>query len=116
MRASDVIAILRGRRLLISHELAVQRQLAEIFREAGLSFDREVSVEGGRLDFLESPRGLAIEVKVKGSPRGFHRQLSGYASDPRVDEILLVTTRPCGMPETINGKPVSVFGLGGAHL
>lgn len=116
MQAREVIRLLTGKRLLISNEKAVQRQLDEIFKEAGLALDREVQVKGGFLDFRERPRGLAIEVKITGSARGFHRQMAGYAADPSIDEFLLITTRACGMPETIGGKPVSVFGLGSAHL
>lgn len=116
MRAADIVALLKGRRFFISDEKSVQRQLGVAL--VALPFEAEAIVANGRIDFLERPRGLGIEVKVKGaiSARVIYRQLEGYAEDPRIDELLLITSKACRMPATIRGKPVSVFSLGRAHL
>lgn len=116
MTGADIAALLKGRRIFITDEKAVQRQLGVAL--VALPFDAEVPVAGGRIDFLERPAGLGIEVKVKGgiSARVIYRQLEGYADDPRIKELLLITSKACRMPETIKGKRVSVFSLGRAHL
>jgi predicted AAA+ superfamily ATPase len=114
MTAADVIAALTGVPILIDHETAVQRRLAEALGD--LPLEREVACYGGRIDFLERPEGLGIEVKIKGNAREIHRQIVRYSLDPRIHEILLITAKAMGMPPEINGKPITIFSLGRAHL
>ncbi len=109
-----VLDALRGQRIEISTEREVQRQIALVFAKAGIVYQREVKIAGGRIDFLVGDVG--IEVKIDGSARAMHRQLRGYSGEGRIRALVLVTAKAVGMPPEIAGKPVTVFGLGGAWL
>lgn len=110
-----ILAALRGRRLTLSSEKALQAELAGVFRHAGLQMDREVAV-GPReiIDFLGD--GVGVEVKIKGSKRGVYDQLERYARCEGVKALILVTNVPTGMPAAILGKPVYVHNLALAWL
>src|SRR3546814_18233786 len=62
---------------------------------------------GERVDFLVGDR-IAVELKVKCSPRVMMRQLQRYAAHDKVQAIILVTATVTSMPDSMNGKPVYV--------
>lgn len=68
-----------------------------------------------RIDFLVGRVG--VETKVAYSNDAVRRQLVRYSASPKLDELLLVTTRPTHrMPDTIAGKPTLVHFLAGSVL
>lgn len=82
---------------------------SEVIRSSGNALSREVVLgPKDRIDFLVG--GLGIEVKVDGSLSDLIRQLHRYAQSPRVEELLVVTSRSrlLALPTSIGGKPVSV--------
>ena len=83
---------IRRYRLTFSSEADLQDQLASVFDAAGISYEREATIAGGRIDFLCGH--LGVEVKIAGSPDEVWRQLERYAAAPEIDELVLVTTRP----------------------
>src|SRR3546814_20638100 len=62
---------------------------------------------GESVDFLVGDR-IAVELKVKCSPRVMMRQLQRYAAHDKVQAIILVTATVTSMPDSMNGKPVYV--------
>lgn len=68
-----------------------------------------------RPDFLAAG-GIALELKVAGTPAALQRQVTRYAAHAEVTAIVVVTCRARhrGLPPFINGKPVLVVFLGGA--
>lgn len=113
-----VIRLLSGVRIDISDEKASQAQIAEAFTAANVTFEREAKLSGRDIpDFLIEPPGLAIEVKLRGTPKmQVFRQLSRYAEHERVTQLLLVTNMSMGLPAEIGGKPAFYLSLGRSWL
>lgn len=112
--AYDIIKILSSRCLPLQNEKELQREIADLFDEAGVRYEREVPVSGGIIDFCVGPIG--IEVKIKGQKRAIFHQVSGYAEDPGIEEIILATGLAMRLPDEINGKRAHVVSLGKAWL
>ncbi len=99
--------VLAGQRFRMQREEDLQEGIARAIESAGIPFEREAILsKWDRVDFLVG--GVALEVKVAGSLRNVVCQLLRYAKCPRVQGILLVTTRsqvaiPAGLVE---GKPI----------
>jgi len=113
----SVINALRGRRYRYSCERTLHLALSQALTDAHIEHAREVPVVGGRIDFLVDH--LGVEVKIKGSTAAVARQLSAYANDPRIGELLLVTTRPAHRAVTAridSTTPVHVLTIGGLSL
>lgn len=125
---SEMLAIinaLTGKRIALQDEKCAQEDIQRILLEAHCALpehailaiprpEREVRVAGGIIDHLVGTIG--VEVKLKGRPGDILRQLRRYAEDPGLAGLLLVTSRPITLPNTIKGKPVAVFDLGRAWL
>lgn len=108
---------LRRRRFRYANEKELQEGLAQAFAEEGIDFRREHSLAPGDIvDFLIGP--VAVEVKIGGSLAGVTRQLHRYAQHEPVEALVLVTglLRLGNLPETLNGKALSVVSVGGAFL
>jgi hypothetical protein len=111
----DVVAALSNRRYRYSSEVVLHAGLAEALTEAGIDHQREVQVAGGRIDFLIG--SLGIEVKIKGTVEALGRQLRRYAADPRIDALLVVTSRPThrqvrAIPVGVPVRVVTIGALG----
>lgn len=74
---------------------------AEFVREFDLS-------PNGRIDFYNPAERVGLEVKVKGSPSAVIEQLLGYAGNPAIEALVLVTSKIklAALPPTMNGKPL----------
>lgn len=105
---------------IAAHEIAhtseeeLQDGIAQILQSLGVEFSRETILDGAgrdRIDFLAG--GIGIEVKIKGGLSDLTRQLFRYTRSPRIDELLVVSTRAAlrRLPEKINGKRVGVVYL-----
>jgi hypothetical protein len=113
--AAEVAAAIgrQARTLRYTTERELQDALAVLFAAGGLEADRERPLGvADRPDFLAAG-GVAVEVKVKGSPAELARQIRRYAAYPAVTGIVVVTNRARhrGMPAEIDGKPVQVVFL-----
>ena len=106
---TSLAARLEGYRYDLTSEDSVQRGIAKVLDEDATPYDREVPVNGGRLDFLLGT-GVAIEVKLHGSTADLIRQLHRYAKLGEVRSLLVVTTRHrlAQLPVSLGGKPVAV--------
>lgn len=120
-----VLSALSGRRFPLEDEKQTQAAIAKVLDDTFDHWSREERIAGGVIDFvvgfyepssppLRSVRlvSIGIEVKLKGSPRDIARQLKGYAAEPALDGLVLVTAKAMALPETIGGKPVAVLDLG----
>lgn len=121
MRA--VLAVLAGKRFSLEDEKRTQNQIWSVLCGDPKTWAtmREVRIAGGIIDFVvdtayhEKPN-VGLEVKLKGQAAAIVRQLTGYAAEPMLDGLVLVTAKPVILGPTIGGKPVAVLNLGEAWL
>jgi hypothetical protein len=118
----SVIGCLNHKRFPLEDEKRTQSAIFEALKkELGPIGDRliwarvqrEVRIAGGIIDFMVDDIG--IEVKLKGQAAAIVRQLRGYAREPALNGIVLVTSRPMTM-EMIGGKPVAIVDMARAWL
>lgn len=114
--ALEVVRLIEAARVPLTDEKQTQVAIAELLTANRIPFAREYRLSAEDIpDFLVADY-LAVEVKIKGQPATFSRQLARYASHAQVSELVLVTGRAARMPETINGKRVLVASLGKGWL
>lgn len=117
--ADRVVATLGDRVYRWVREFDVQDGIETVLREHGFRFTREFRLSGrDRPDFLVNG-SVVIEVKLKASGSAVLSQLARYASDRRVEAIVVATPRLSslsGMPAEILGVPVRVVALSGPGL
>lgn len=115
--ASEIVGLIRRHRLDLSDEKTTQVQLASIFTDHGIVFEREKRLTGRDIvDFLIQD-GVAVEVKLHGAKKmSVFRQLRRYAAHSEVNALVLVTNLSMGLPPEIDGKPVYYASLGEAWL
>lgn len=110
---------LRGHRFTCGTEEALQDGLAAVLAGAGIEFVREhVLPAKGRIDFYVPAVRIGIETKVKGGWSATVRQVHGYACEPEIAGVILVTRRARQgvVPAAMNGKPVRVVQLWSSGL
>lgn len=108
--------MLRYGNFRLGHEKLLQEDVEALFERNCVDFRREFILgPGERVDFLVEER-IAVELKVKCSPRVMMRQLQRYAGHDKVEAIILVTATVTSMPDSMNGKPVYVVNLGAGYL
>lgn len=119
----EVLAALRGKRFPLEDEKATQAAIAGVLAsEFPGNYEREVHVAGGIIDFvvIASTRAgssmTGVEVKIKGQPAAIIRQLKGYAEEPMLAGLILVTSKPVALPDMISGKPLGLLDLARAWL
>lgn len=113
--AAAVVGAVGSYRYTYRREADLQDGVAAALASSGLPARREVALSGrDRPDLLVG--GVAVEVKVAGSPSTVLAQLLRYAEHDQVRELVLVTTRVQHrtLPATVGGKPLTVLHLGGA--
>ncbi len=107
---------LKGNQFTLSSEAILKIEIARAFTASGVQFKTETRLDSrNRLDFW-CDKGLAIEVKIKGSAKNIFRQCQRYCEFDQVKAILLITTKAMGFPSEIKGKPCYVINLGGSWL
>ncbi|MCG6204178.1 hypothetical protein LPW26_05995 [Rhodopseudomonas sp. HC1] len=123
MTPGRIIDLLQRYRLPLSDEKRLQEDMLGVLTGDGLIARREVHLgDGDIVDFFVIShdilplRGLAIEVKIKGSRRAIYRQLERYCAHDEVEQIILATNVAMTLPATIGGKPAFVANLGRAWL
>lgn len=113
--AASVVHLIERSRLSLSDEKVTQRDIEELL-QPWVPFERECRLSDSDIvDFLVDGK-VAIEVKIKGQPAAFVRQLARYAAHDKVRELVLVTARAIQLPPTINGKRVLTASLGKGWL
>jgi hypothetical protein len=113
-----IFAILQGVRFPLQDEKKLQKMMWQKFQEStiGHMIKREYKFdEKSIIDFLVLER-VGIEVKIKGTQKDIYRQLRRYAKFAQVDAIILVTSRPMGLPNEIEGKKCYYLDISKAWL
>ena len=88
----QIAQVLSSRRWVVTREADLQVAIATAFDEAGILYEREVVVAGGRLDFLVGGI-VAVEVKTKGGLLALVQQVGRYAEGGDVRAVLVAVTR-----------------------
>lgn len=118
MIVAQVISALKGKRLNLQDEKALQKEIYNVLAVAlpQLPIAREfVLDEHSIIDFLIN-NSLGIEVKIKGGKRDLYRQCERYCEFDLIEQLLLITNLSIGFPEQINGKDCYVLKLGTSWL
>lgn len=106
-----IVHVLTSHRLPLSDEKQLQIAIGDAFTAAKLNFAREVRLAPGDIvDFMVE--GCAVEVKIKGGKREIFRQVERYCAHKQVEELVLATNVPMGLPPAVWGKPCSIALLG----
>lgn len=117
MSIQEIIRLLSSTRFPLSNEKLLQAAIEEEFDAHGVEHLREHRLSGADIvDFYFPASRIAAEAKIKGSKRAIYSQMVRYAAHETVDELILVTNVPMGMPSEINGKPVYMVSLARAWL
>ena len=123
MTSTEIIKLLSSVRLPAQDEKETQKAIERIFFDNKWLFYREYRLdEKNTPDFLVATsllpivKGIAIEVKIKGSARKIYKQCERYCQFESVSELLLITNRSMGFPKEINGKPCYFLNIGKAWL
>lgn len=117
---ADLAEALASHRYNITTEFQLQAGIEQVLDKLGVTYDREVRVEGGRLDFLAlifvlvdeheqlvKDYRIGLELKIGGSRSALVRQLSRYALGGDVDALIAVTTRRShDLPGNLHGIPL----------
>lgn len=111
----QVLACLRPRRFDFDNEKVLQKQMEEAFRAAGIAYQREVRLSPTDIiDFMVG--NIGIEVKIKSAKKAIYKQCVRYCQQEQVGQLLLLTNKQLGFPDSINGKPTHILNLGLAWL
>jgi hypothetical protein len=115
MTAQEIIRVLAGCRFPLSNEKLLQAAIQEEFDAHGVEHSREHRLSAADIpDFMVGR--IVIEIKIKGSKRNIYAQIKRYAEHAEVDELILVTNVPMGLPAKVEGKPVHLVNLARAWL
>ncbi len=117
--ANRVVAALGERVYRAARERELQDGIETVLREHDFRVEREFRLsDRDRPDFLIDG-SVAVEVKMRASGAAVLSQLARYASDRRVEAIVVATPRLsslAGMPSEILGVPVRMVALPGPGL
>lgn len=69
-----------------------------------------------RIDFFNPHEKIGIEVKIKGSAVKIYRQCERYIKTHKLDHLILLSSKAMGMPDEIEGIPITVVILGDSWL
>lgn len=123
MTTPEIIKILSSVRLPVQDEKETHTAIEKVFFGNKVTFYREYRIDEKNIpDFLVVTKwlpivkGIAIEVKIKGSARKIYKQCERYCQFDSVSELLLITNRSMGFPKEINGKPCYFLNIGKAWL
>lgn len=112
----SVLTALAGHRFSLEDEKRTQNEIWSVLLADRRTWQvkREVRIAGGIIDFVVDDTG--VEIKLKGQPAGIARQLKGYAADPGIHGLVLVTARPVALGARAGAKPLAVLDLARAWL
>lgn len=113
----EVYFALENRQYDLNSETATQNQISQYLEKyqdihqlspllKGWFVKKEYNLsKKDRVDFFIKGPGIAIEVKIQGSPVEILRQCERYCRHSSVKAIILASAKFMGLPETIKGKP-----------
>jgi len=111
----NIIELLSKYQFSLTSETELQSQIKEILESNNIPFEKEYNLDDkNRPDFFLE--GIALEVKIKGSAKSIYRQCERYCEFDAVSNLILVTNRSMGFPETLNDKPCYLIHLGQSWL
>ena len=111
----EIFSVLSPQRFLISNEKSVQSAIENVFKNSGIAYKREVTLnEDSIIDFMIGDVG--IEVKIKGQKRAIYKQCLRYSEFEAIKSIILVTSVNTGMPKQLNNKDVYILNISRAWL
>jgi hypothetical protein len=112
MELEQILAQLKRHRFSLSTEAVLKTEMAPLLP----GFIPEYRLdEKSRPDFFRED-GIAIEVKIKGSPKAIYKQCLRYCESDKVKTFILITNRSMGFPDQILGKPCYVVNIGRGWL
>ena len=106
----ELIATVANHRFSSGGEKLLQNDIETMLTALGADYQREAQLGLGRVDFLVE--GVAIELKISGTPMNVALQLDRYAQSDQVSELVLMTTshrHRRAFPPTIRGKRLRVI-------
>ena len=105
---NKILKLLSEYRITFKDEKALQSDLARLFVEHSIKFDREVRLDDENIVDFMLEEGLAVECKIKGGTTKLIRQLARYASHEKVKSILVITNmnKLAALPEVICSKKI----------
>ena len=106
---STLSALIAKTRFRFNDERELQDGVEALFKANAVPYTREYILSPtNRIDFLCGRVG--VEIKIKSSMPTVQRQLWRYASDDRIDALILVTTltKHRGIAREMQKKPVFV--------
>ncbi|HMJ10018.1 MAG TPA: hypothetical protein VK524_01370 [Polyangiaceae bacterium] len=108
-----LLRVLRAASFRASDEADLQRAMAKLLDESGISYQREKIIgmdKASRIDFwLPDPRGgIGLELKVGQPAKNIYRQLLRYADHGCISELVLASTSHTALrlPTEALGKPL----------
>jgi hypothetical protein len=106
-----IVGVLNSRRLNLSSEKELQKEIELLFWKNNIPFTREYRLDNKNIpDFFVD--GVAIEVKIKGQKaKTIYKQCERYCQFEETKALLLITSRSMGFPEQINGKDCYYYSL-----
>ena len=111
-KISSVIENLRKYQWETKDEKLLQEELHKVFLK-DFNYIKEYRLDNKNiLDFFNEELGIVIECKTQGTSMQIYRQLKRYAEFPQVKAILLVSSKPMGLPAIIESKPAFIYLLG----
>lgn len=107
----QVAKILRSAKLDLSSEKAVQEGIESLLKRESMMFDREFRLsDSDIIDFFIYGVGVEVKINSRNKVKIF-RQLERYAKHEQITSLILVTSHPMGLPETIMGKDAYLINI-----
>lgn len=110
MGIDDVAGLLAQYSFCASSEAELQVAVEEAL--ATVAFERECFLSPeSRIEFFVPEAKVGVECKIDGSTTAVMRQLLRYAESPKIDGLVLLTTRNKhkSVPPALNGKAIRVI-------
>jgi len=114
--AETIANLINGYSFNFCSEKDWQDAIDAVFTVNRIPFEREVEISGKeRIDFMVGDIGL--EIKIGFAYAAVIRQLSRYALNERIGELILLTSRSQHqMPATMHGKKLTTINFGFGSL
>ncbi len=116
----EIIELLSKQRFSVENEKELQAQISTALATGGFVNVREYRLNAKSIIDIYVPDpikgGVGIEIKISGTAKSIHAQLSRYAFDAKITSLILITNRTIGLAPTLNDKPIQIIKLGKAWL
>lgn len=97
------------------NEKELQEQLHDLILKK-LGFEKEYRLDEKSIIDFYHPKGIGIEVKVKGQYMSIYRQCKRYCKNNKIKYLILISAKTMGLPDIIEEKPAFVITLGKSWL